>query len=328
MFVPEYSITSEVLNNISAIEYGKALIENTTILQHWEKQLKLEAQAKTIKYSLEMDGKVIELDKIKRFLNGIDTEAPTIVRNFKDTLSKSAETAQTNELGENTLKQINTMLVENGGSSQNQAKYRNTKTVVAVDPEQILAEMVKLFDWYNSLDAKQTHPVILAGILHGQLRKIQPYDEYNFSTTVISSRICLKANNYTIEDYVAYEELFSKNKRMYEDALNSIIEDDFTLWLEYYTDVTAREISNQKEKMVLLAKDTKVAKASGRAKLSNRQEKIVTYLQDYTLLQNKDFERLFPNISEDTVLRELKKLIEMGIIVKKGKTKASRYELA
>jgi len=50
-------------------------------------------------------------------------------------------------------------------------------------------------------------------------------------------------------------------------------------------------------------------------------------LQDYGMIQNKDFPNLFPNISEDTVLRELKKLLEKDLIVKKGKTKSSRYEL-
>lgn len=325
MFVPEYSITPEILSNISTIEYGKAIIESVTILKHWKKQLKTEARAKTIKYSLEMDEKTIELNVIKRYLNKIGTKTPGIVKSFKKTLDHSTELIQTDQLDEDTLKQINNTLIKRNEPS---ASYRNTKTIVAVDPDQILAEIVGLFDWYNSLDAKQTHPILLTGILHGQLKKTQPYNLYNFSTTTIASRACLKINNYAIEQYVGFEKLFSKNKKMYEDALNSIVEDDFTSWLEYYTDITAREVSNQKEKMILLAKDTKIAKVSGGIQLSERQERIVAYLQDFGLIQNKDFAKIFPDISEDTVLRELKELIKMGIVVKKGKTKASRYELA
>jgi DeoR/GlpR family transcriptional regulator of sugar metabolism len=61
--------------------------------------------------------------------------------------------------------------------------------------------------------------------------------------------------------------------------------------------------------------------------VSERQERIIEYLQDYGMLQNKDFPRIFPNISEDTVLRDLKVLIDMGIIQKTGSTKSSRYVL-
>ena len=50
-------------------------------------------------------------------------------------------------------------------------------------------------------------------------------------------------------------------------------------------------------------------------------------MQDYGVLQNKDFSRIFPDISEDTVLRDLKSLIDAGIVQKTGSTKSSRYEL-
>jgi DeoR/GlpR family transcriptional regulator of sugar metabolism len=78
----------------------------------------------------------------------------------------------------------------------------------------------------------------------------------------------------------------------------------------------------------LLARDTKLAKATGRVKLSGRQQRIVEHLQDYGILQNKDFALIFPDVSEDSILRDLKALIAEGIVVKNGSTKSSRYELS
>jgi len=104
-------------------------------------------------------------------------------------------------------------------------------------------------------------------------------------------------------------------------------EEDLTEWIDFYLGTMASEATEKKEEILLLSKDTKIAAATGKAKLSRRQEDIIVYLQDYGMLQNKDFEGLFPRISEDTVLRELKKLVSGGIVVKKGKTKSSRYEL-
>jgi len=59
--------------------------------------------------------------------------------------------------------------------------------------------------------------------------------------------------------------------------------------------------------------------------LSNRQLKIVEYMQKAGFLQNKAFESLFPMVSEDTILNELKGLQKVGIIRKQGVTKAAKY---
>jgi predicted HTH transcriptional regulator len=61
--------------------------------------------------------------------------------------------------------------------------------------------------------------------------------------------------------------------------------------------------------------------------ISERQIKLVEFVQENGFLQNKSFFELFPMISEDTVLRELKDLIKKGIIKKEGTTKGVRYVL-
>ena len=59
--------------------------------------------------------------------------------------------------------------------------------------------------------------------------------------------------------------------------------------------------------------------------LSERQIKIIEYIQKIGYLQNKSFGSLFPMVSEDTVLNELKGLQDAGIIKKTGVTKSARY---
>ena len=61
--------------------------------------------------------------------------------------------------------------------------------------------------------------------------------------------------------------------------------------------------------------------------LSERQIKIVEFIQENGFLQNKAFFELFPMVSEDTVLRELKDLLGKGIVKKEGTTKGARYVL-
>jgi len=59
--------------------------------------------------------------------------------------------------------------------------------------------------------------------------------------------------------------------------------------------------------------------------LTDRQIKIIEYLQEIGYRQNKSFSTLFTDISEDSVLRDVQDLTKKGIIKKVGSTKSARY---
>ena len=100
-----------------------------------------------------------------------------------------------------------------------------------------------------------------------------------------------------------------------------------TKWLEYFTEGLAIELSKIKDKVEKISIDGKLRQKLGNKPLmlSDRQLKIVEYIQETGYLQNKAFESLFPMISEDTILNELKGLLKTGIIRKQGKTKGAKY---
>ena len=100
-----------------------------------------------------------------------------------------------------------------------------------------------------------------------------------------------------------------------------------TEWLEYFTEGLAIELNKIKERVAKISVDGKLReKLGGRALLlSERQLKIIEYIQKTGFLQNVGFKQLFPMVSEDTVLNELKVLIKNGIVKKVGSTKAARY---
>ncbi len=322
MYVPEYTITKEILNNIALIEYGKGIIENTTILPNWEKQLEKEATKRIIQSTLEIENYNISAEVVKKFVDGISATKDPALNGLKDALEKIAKISFSREFEEDDIKDINKALTKSG-------RYRSKKELNGANPEEILAKMVELMDWYFSLDAKDTHPVILAGILKTNLEAILPFDSMNRATADLSVLLVLKTSGYGIKDYIAPHEYHKNTLIEYRIAYESIekSDDDLTDWLEYFTEGMANEVTKIKEQILLLARDTKVAKVSGRAQLTDRQERVIEFIQDYGLMQNKDFPKIFPNVSEDTVLRDIKVLMTEGIIVKKGKTKSSRYEL-
>ena len=102
---------------------------------------------------------------------------------------------------------------------------------------------------------------------------------------------------------------------------------DLTEWLVYFTEGLAIELAKIKEKVERISIDGKLREKLGGKPilLTDRQLAIIEYIQKTRYLQNSAFKQVFPMVSEDTVLNELKGLIQSGIIKKQGSTKAAKY---
>ncbi|HLD11312.1 MAG TPA: hypothetical protein VJB91_00180 [Patescibacteria group bacterium] len=83
-----------------------------------------------------------------------------------------------------------------------------------------------------------------------------------------------------------------------------------------------------KERVQRLSVDLKLKeKWGGQIALSERQIKLLEFVQRNGSITNKDWKDLLPMVSDDTVLRDLKDLMKKKIIKKKGTTKKAEYVL-
>jgi Fic family protein len=328
MFVPEYSITAKTLKSIASIEYSKAVIESTVILPQWETQLQSQAIVDETYANLLLENRTAQIEAIKKAVDSLTSNPPTELVNFKRTIETLRATNQTTEVEESDLKDIHRSITAKVIPDHKSGTYRSSINPHKTKPEEILAEVVELFDWVNSIDAKDTHPLIVVAITKARLEQIAPYEQYNTSALNLMTVKLLQTLNYSFKNYISCSTYFYKGLKEYKNTVDKLdFTHDYTQWIEYFTQGFAMMSANVQEKVKLLARDTKVAKVTGRTRLSQRQEKIIEYLQDYGILQNKDFPRLFPDKSEDSILRDLKNLVDLGLVQKTGSTKSSRYEL-
>ncbi|HLB51487.1 hypothetical protein A3F07_02670 [candidate division WWE3 bacterium RIFCSPHIGHO2_12_FULL_38_15] len=338
MFLPKFTITNKTLGRIAEIEHCKGVIESTTILPTWQKQIEKEARIKTIAADLKSLRLNAGPDLVKKYIDGLESSSPKEIMNLAACLDYVSNSAGNEviekELDEESLKFFHRLIFHGKSGSDKGGvqfvSFRSKKVAEASLPEEILAEVTELFDWYYSLYAKETHPIIVAGIIKAQIENIQPFDSGNNIVADITVRTILKNAGYAFNNYISLESRYTDTSKSYDQYLYSTVgkDLDYSLWLEYFTEEIAHEVLNTKEKILLLARDTKLAKASGRVKLTPRQERIIEHLQDYGIMQNKDFPKLFPGVSEDSILRDIKVLLNQGIVVKTGSTKSSMYELS
>jgi len=143
------------------------------------------------------------------------------------------------------------------------------------------------------------------------------------------STLILFQEGYDIRKFFSLEEYFDHEAQRYYEALQSVEKHmgDLTEWLEYFTEGLAIELTKIKEKIEKISVDGKLKERLGGAPilLSDRQLKIIEYIQKAGYLQNSAFKQLFPMVSEDTVLNELKYLLKHGLIRKQGSTKGAKY---
>ena len=320
MYIPEYSITPKILKNIASIEYARAVIENTSILPTWALQLQREALTSTVINLLHLEGVNADTEVVKSHIDGLinSDNQNSLIRQATTLLNKVSELSISTNIDEEVIK-------KHFFDATKKQSFRKNSVSGKVNSQEILAEIVELFDWINSVDAIQTHPLIVGAIVMGRLEEIYPFDELSSWFSNFSTLVYLKTCTYTLRDFLIFGDFD------YIPTTTSIAqteEKDMTQWIENFTQNLLNKAEQVKAHVFMFANDATLSKATGQARLDSREQKIVLYIQDYGLLQNSDFGKLFPDLSQDTVLRTLKRLIDRDIIVKKGSTKSSRYELA
>lgn len=186
-------------------------------------------------------------------------------------------------------------------------------------------------DYLNNTNPDIVHPTLKAGITHYEMVRIHPFIDGNGRVARSISQLILFLEGYDTKKFFALEEYYDQDAMRYYESLQSVEKQsgDMTGWLEYFTEGLAIEFNRVKEKVLQLSQDVKLKENLGGQQmfLTPRQIKIMEYIQNTGFLQNKSFFELFPMVSEDTVLRELKDLLEKGIIKKRGVTKGASYVL-
>jgi Fic family protein len=110
---------------------------------------------------------------------------------------------------------------------------------------------------------------------------------------------------YDIRHFFSLEEHFDRDPNDYYDALKSVEKKngDLTGWLVYFTTCVGSELSKIKDQIENISIDSKLKqKLGGSVMLTDRQMKIVEYIQKNGYYENRMFELMFPMVSKDTVL--------------------------
>lgn len=352
MYSPKYTISNKILKAIGEVEAAREVIENAPLVPSYEKQFQTDAILRTVHHATHIEGNDLTLLETKKVLEGQEVYArPRDVQeviNYRSVIKLLDELAVSGVVYDaDMLLAIHTAAVARVIPEEKIGKLRTTQVIIKEEgtgkviftPPPFVEVPFLLnvfFAWLNSVEAREIHPVIRAGIAHYILVTVHPFVEGNGRTSRAFATLVLLREGYNIKRFFALEEHFDSDLSAYYEAFfavdrqsPNIAERDLTTWLEYFTQVVAVELVKIKTRIRKLSIDMRLrGKIGKQVALSERQMRLVEFFQDQGGGIIKDLRSVLHMVSDDTILRDLTDLIKKGIIKKEGSTKAARYILS
>lgn len=342
MYLPNFTITNKILVHISKIEAAEEVIKLSPLLPLWEKQFKEDAIIRSAYHGTHIEGNRLEKNDAKDLLLGKDVVGrPRDIQeviNYRRVIELIDEEAKKkiDKFTETLIRKFHRIIIDKILPQEQSGEYRVKQVVVKNSqtgeitfrpppPLEVPFLMREFIYWINRVG--DTHPVLKAGVAHHELVRIHPFIDGNGRVARVLATLILLLGGYDIRRFFSLEEYYDRDAVTYYENLQRASAGNLTTWLEYFTFGASVEFERVKEKILKLSKDVRLKKHFGGQQiyLTERQMKMIEYIQDVGFIQNQTFSSVFSDISEDTVLRDLQELIKKGIIKKIGSTKAARY---
>ncbi len=361
MYSANFTISHNLLLYVSRIEAAREILSHAPIVPAWEARFRDEARVRSVFHGTHIEGNDLTQEQTERLvrsgvrdvstanqLEGVMAPERDIqeVINYRSVLLWIDQWQQT--IGkdvvysEEILKILHKLTTNRILPEDQCGQYRRQQVVVrsvstgdiayrppvAVEVPDLLEEFLV---WLNASESRVLLPILRAAITHYELVRIHPFTEGNGRTGRAFATLVLYAEGYDFKRFFSLEQYFDSNVEDYYKAILSVQEsenNDLTYWLEYFCYGLAVELDRVKQQVLKLSKDTQLhAKLGRQIALSERQIIIFELLQKQQQVTSQDFSQALPNVSVDTILRDLKDMIDKGIIEKSGVTKGVSYSL-
>ncbi len=332
-FVPRFTISNAIAASLTTIERARGFLEAATLSPEWiermsQRALLLEAHATT-----HIEGTQLTLDEAERLWTGQTVEGakPDDVRellNYRDAFNLVSEYLGSGEpVTEGLVREIHRRLVEGvrGGEGapgtyravQNYVVNSVTREVVyrPPPPGDVAPMMRALVEWIR--EDSGAHPVLVAGVAQLQLVHIHPFVDGNGRTSRLLSTLCLYRAGYDFKRLFTLSEFYDRDRSRFYRALQEVRERDMDLtgWLELFTEGLATQLGEVKARGEVVIR---VDLAARKHRLNGRQAGVLEEVAQKGLVSLADLERRFPGVSRRTLQRDLKGLLDRGLLREEG----------
>jgi Fic family protein len=243
------------------------------------------------------------------------------------------------QLSESYIKQLHQLLLKHSNKDErHRGVYKNLsnkvvityptgeqKTIFATtEPALVEGEMFALIKWTNlQWNEKTIHPIIVLAVLVYEFLSIHPFQDGNGRLSRLLTTLFLLQQGYGFIQYISFENHIEKNKKAYYEALMSAQrkrnrqQDIIDKWLLFF-------LESMKTLTEKLDQKYNVFRQNG-GYLNGRQKMLKEFIFAQKAIKVSDLSTAFPDISLNTLKKDLQYLRTEQIISVVGKGKGTIY---
>lgn len=341
-FQPIFTITNQITDGLAHIERARGFLEAATLSEAWIREMGHRALILEAHHTTHIEGTHLTLGQAEQLMagesaSGVNPDDAQELLNYRKAFDFVSEYLESGEpVTAGLIREIHKRLVEGvrGGSAtpgeyrriQNYVVNSSTGETIYTPPpaHDVPIMMTELVDWLN--DPGNVHPVLASGIAQFQLVHIHPFLDGNGRTSRLLSTLYLYREGYDFKRLFTISEYYDRDRRAFYKAIQSVREQgmDITGWLEYFIDGLTTQLSEVKQRGEQAIKKDVLIKQE---RLSLRQSKVLEHILEYGSLTIQDYEKLFPEVNRRSLQRDLKSMIDKGILISTGATNQLEYRL-
>ena len=336
MFKPDFKYTQHIVNNLLKITQSRETILSAKLIPKWEVSLRRDALIRSAHASTAIEGNKLTLEEVSQLAQGRKITATRKekqeVLNYLHVLTNIEKYHEDGKITEKLLLKLHKDVAkETLENPQHEGTYRKvqvyvgnkiTGEVVFMPPkvEEVQKLVQNLLEWINQ--EKELNPVLLAGLAHYEFVRIHPFVDGNGRTARALATLILYTRDFDIKRFFALDDYYDSDRNAYYAALKSVDKNtlDTTHWTEYFTDGVLISLTRVKEKILSFS----IKRTGPQIALTEKQMKIMEKVVANGKITSGEIQEQF-KISRQAVHKELKKMVDLGVIEPKGEGKSIYY---
>lgn len=310
------------------------------------KELRKIATIESIGSSTRIEGAQLTNDEIKQLLENVKiTELKSRdeqeVVGYYDVLEIIYENYVNINISKNYIQQLHQNLLKySTKDDRHRGVYKNLSNKVVAnypdgtqrvifdttEPHLVESEMNNLIEWTNEyITSKSIHPLVIIGLFIYEFLSIHPFQDGNGRLSRLLTNLLLLKNDYLFIQYVSFENLIEQKKKTYYEALMDGQKDRYSenervdKWMLFFLQSLEALIHRLEQKY-------DVFKTKG-GYLNERQKIIKEFITNNQPIKLSDLVNSMPEISINTLKKDLQYMKAEQIIESVGERKGTIYIL-
>lgn len=340
-FEPKFNIANRITACLTRIERARGFLEAATLSDAWVREIGHRALILEAHHTTHIEGTRLSLEQAERLLEGkpVPEADPDDVRELLNYRRAFDFVSEYLEIGgpitEGLVREIHMRLVEGvRGGAAAPGEYRQIQNYVANSFGKIVYTpppaldvpimMKELVDWLNHTG--EMHPVLVSGVAQFQLVHIHPFRDGNGRTSRLLSTLCLYRAGYDFKRLFTISEYYDRDRPSFYRAIQSVRESgmDMSGWLEYFVEGLTTQLAEVRQRGEQAIRQDVLVKQYG---LSDRQGRAIKHILEHGSLTIQEFERLCPDVNRRTLQRDLKAMVNEGVLLSEGATNQLIYRI-